>query len=344
MAHTHSHSHGGEAQAYYLDQLCTIALCGGLAGVGILMWYHDLLQFILAPQFHLPVLAGSLTLLVLVLIRAVVLWRSVDRAVPQTHDHAHGHDHAHDHAHGHDHAHDHAHNHAHDHGHTHDHPHDHDHTHNHPHDHGHDHDHGWNPWRYAVLMLPIALYLLDLPNPGFSQDYLAARLASHQVENMDLVQTEAPQLAGTVVGLLGAPGDGGLLALTTAAVLHERNDVPLPLEFNDLKEAAFIPAKRRNLDGKTARVLGQFLPGASETSASLIRTKMSCCIADATPLNVIIISPEKVAGVVDSLQWVEVEGQIQFRKRKDKDEFIPVLQIKGRDKIKKAEAPKNPYI
>src|SRR5262249_6847626 len=121
-----------------------------------------------------------LTLLALVVIRAVAVWRSVD-AAPHTHDHDHDHEHC-----GHDHG---------DCGHEHEHGiqsatqttgfsaaatppalsapvhhHDHDHGHNHSHDHGHDHDHGWAPWRYVVLLLPVVLYFLNLPNQGFTAD------------------------------------------------------------------------------------------------------------------------------------------------------------------------------
>src|SRR5262245_10474480 len=31
-----------------------------------------------------------------------------------------------------------------------------------------DHDHGWAPWRYAVLVLPVVLYSLGLPNKGLT--------------------------------------------------------------------------------------------------------------------------------------------------------------------------------
>src|SRR5207248_10502010 len=64
-----------------------------------------------------------------------------------------------------DHGHDHHHHHDHDHGHDHDHAHDHHDHHHHDHDHAHDHghSHGWTPAKYAVLLLPLVLYLLHLP-------------------------------------------------------------------------------------------------------------------------------------------------------------------------------------
>src|SRR5262245_44671092 len=112
MAHAHSH----EGENYYLDQLCTIGVCGALGGVAIMMYVQGMLQYILVKQFHLWVLLGGIALLVLVLVRAVALWFSAGR-VSHAHNHNHDHDHAHHH---HDHGHDH------DHG---DHQHEHEHCH-----------------------------------------------------------------------------------------------------------------------------------------------------------------------------------------------------------------------
>jgi hypothetical protein len=327
-----------------MDQLCTIALCGGLGVVGILMYQQGLLTYILAEQFHLPVLAGCIALLVLVAIRAVVLWRSVDKAA------AHSHDHDHSHAASDGDCHDHGHEHCHDH--QHDHEHNHDHSpapavaccgHNHGHDHGHDHDHehGWQPWRYMVLLLPIALYLLDLPNRGFSQDYLLHRLP--QLENVQLMNQDGAATAAATVGSLGVAQDGPWLALANLAARGDVDDKPYFIDFNELKQAAYVPQLRSALDGKTRKVLGQFVHGDTDFTCSLVRIKMQCCAADAQPLNVVIISPEKLAGI-QPMTWVEIEGTVQFRKRKDKNEYLPVLQIKGKDKIKQTEAPKNPYL
>src|SRR5207302_782376 len=135
----------------YLEQLCTIAICGLMGGVTILLWYQNLLRYILAEKFHAPVLWGGFAILVLVVIRAVAIWVEAGQA-RAAHDHNHVHDHDHDHDHGEHHHHDHEHAQA--------------HAHDLSHDHG--HDHGWNPWRYIVLMLPIVLYFLGLPNAGLT--------------------------------------------------------------------------------------------------------------------------------------------------------------------------------
>src|SRR5208283_5592873 len=153
------------------------------------------------------VLIAGIVLLILVAIRAVGLWRSVGPAAGGAvlaHDHHHGpgekcsHDHGHDCGHDHDHAHDHAHEAGHDcghdHGHNHDHDHDHDpgheHEHHHAHSHGpgddHGHDHGFSPWRYIILLLPVVLYFLNLPNQGFSASYVGDRLKGEQPANTEI--------------------------------------------------------------------------------------------------------------------------------------------------------------
>lgn len=350
----HSHSHSADAQAYYMDQLCTIALCGGLGVVGILMYRQGLLSYILAEQFHVPVLAGCIALLVLVALRAVVLWRAVDKAA--AHDHGHDHHHDHDHSHEHSHDHDHGEHECCDHDHHHEHDHNHDHAHEDEHaccghapehgkaasdSHGHDHDHSFQPWRYMVLLLPIALYLLDLPNRGFSQDYLLHRLP--QLENVQLMNQDGAATAAATVGSLGAAADGPWLALANLAARTESDDQPFFIEFNELKQAAYVPQLRSALEGKTRKVLGQFVHGDTDFTCSLVRIKMQCCAADAQPLNVVIISPEKLTEI-KPMTWVEIEGTVHFGKRRDKNEYLPVLQIKGRDKIKTTEAPANPYL
>ena len=108
-------------------------------------------------------------------------------------------------------------------------------------------------------------------------------------------------------------------------------------------DSAFLPAQRALYEGRTGRLLGQFVPGNTPNTGSLVRVKMQCCAADAQPLNVVVIAPEPLTGL-KPLQWVEIEGRIQFRKRRDHDEYLPVLQIKGRDQITPAEPPKNPYL
>jgi hypothetical protein len=167
--------------------------------------------------------------------------------------HPHTHDHDHDHANcGHDHNHDHG---AcgHDHGHHHHHHHHEEgvsaqappaalqqglqeklgtvaaaagqHTHDHGHDHSHDdHDHGWAPWRYAVLLVPIALFLLGVPNEG------------RQVKAVDdadvggLQQFKTTLKVPEVAGVLSA---SPLLQTVLVAATTKKNEREVPIYINN---------------------------------------------------------------------------------------------------------------
>lgn len=176
-AHAHA-EHGDDRYAFYLDQLFMIGACGAIAAVTILLWQSNLLGKMLHPKFHLWVAAGGVSLLALVVIRAIAVWRSVDTDAETPHEHGPtcGHDHGLDHGGecGHDHGHDHGHGGecGHDHGHDHGHGHAHSHapSHGHGHSHSHGHDHGAQPWRYVILLLPVFLYFLVLSNPVFDRE------------------------------------------------------------------------------------------------------------------------------------------------------------------------------
>jgi uncharacterized membrane protein YcgQ (UPF0703/DUF1980 family) len=289
------HEHASPEDPYFLDQLCTVAICGAIGGVALMMWYPDaegksLLATLLHPRFVPFVLYGGIVLLILTLIRAVTLWFAAAPAAEHVHE-----DHDHDHEH-------------------HDHDHSHAHSHSHSHSHGHDHDHGWNPWRYAVLLLPVVLFFLNLPpSHGFSADYLRKQIASDPLENNDLMD----------------------LATRGNEVLH--------LQFTELDQAAAYPDKREFYEGKIGLLKGQYLPGNNDRECSLVRLKIFCCAQDVIPLRVKILAPESL-GVFKPMEWVEVEGQIQFRKRKGRDEFVPVLQLRSAADIRPTQPDANMYL
>jgi hypothetical protein len=276
MAHDHSHD---DRNSYYLNQLFTIAVCGALGGVTVMLWYSGKLRFLVVERFWLPTLIGGITLLVLVLVRAIAVWRSVDESQHAGHSHDHDHDHCdHDHDHcNHDHAHEHTH--VHEHGH-------------HGHDHG--HDHGWAPWRYVVLLVPVVLYFLNLPNEGFSAAY-GDRLKDVQ---LDLPTTLSEDKGDFEIG------------------------------FAELQQASLSPEQRDAYEGRTVTLIGQYSE-VSEKRFTLVRYKMACCARDAVPLNAVIMIDPKSDQRIDRDKyrdkWVEVRGRIHFFAKPGSAEFITAL-------------------
>jgi hypothetical protein len=307
MAHDHHHN-GESARDYFVEQLLTIFVVGALGAVGILMYRDGKLNYILAAPFHLPVLVGGIAVLVLVAVRAVAVWQEAG----QTHAH-HDHEHAHhehgpdcDHDHGpeqkhghpvHLHAYDHPHEHGpdcqHDHGHAHaddKHNRDHDHA---ADDHGHSHDLTWVFARMMVLFFPVALYLIGVPNQGFSADRIAKMLAKEEALNVDV---------GSV-----ATGEGSVLS------------------FNDLNEAAYDESKRDALNGTVGILVGRF-DRIADKEFRLFRLKMTCCAADTVPLKVRILTRTAVSGFTNN-EWVKVKGEVRFVQQPGSAQFIPVIAV-----------------
>ncbi len=350
MGHSHDHSHGDRSQ-YYKEQLLTILVCGAFGVVTVVLYASGTLNNMLAVKFHLWVLLGGAALLVMSAINAVAVWFSVGeaKAAPaHEHDHDHPHDHAHSNGHSHDHDHgDHHHHHDHahcDHDHDHVHAHDHVHTHTHAetavktdvgapiaapslqtdtpavapaHDHGHDgHDHGWAPWRYAVLLLPVAIYFV--------------------------VPLDALSAAGAKPVEVDASAAPGV----------DKNEEDFSITFQQLELAALYPENRGFYEGKTVRLIGQYVPKDAHMF-TLRRLKISCCVADGVPLNAVILLDPKSGKTLPSEQlqgkWVQVTGRVEFLPRTGGG-FATTLVLAPTEKrpltelVKEVPPPGNPYL
>ncbi len=364
MAHDHAHDHG-DGNSYYIEQLFTIAVCGAIGGVMVLMYVSGRVRFLFGANEtqHMRVLLGGAGLVAIVLIRAVYVWVAVGQKKPalKAHDHAHddcghvhgdcGHDHAHEHHH-HEHAHEHHHHdHAHEEGikvaaspaltslplaastvpalaHTHDHghAHDHGHDHGHGHDHDHDHDHGWAPWRFMLLLLPVILFFLGLPNQGILKGADESNLNEEDKQALAKVDND-----------------------------YGKGDKVKPLSFLDLERASMNVNARDDLEGRLINVTGQYF-GTDPHRFTLQRFKINCCAADAIPLNaVIMINPEdqkkyELSPGQYQGKWVSVTGRVYFLRQPNGEYRTAILIHPTKDKdnsvadlVKVIPAESNPY-
>lgn len=320
---SHSHAHGEAQGNYFLDQLFTILACGGVGLVAVLMYRDGTVSRILVPMFYVPVFIGGLAILAMAMVRAVAVWQLAGaRAAAASHDeenHDHGHGHSHGHEHSHSHGHDHAHSHDEECGHSHSHGdecgHDHSHAHAHADAEGEEqHNHGWAPWRYMVLAVPIFLYFLGLPREG---------LYSKGIEQQtSRGSTQDPKRQG--LSLLA-----GGSAMTK--VLRKTDPATHVLPFKKLSEAAAIPSQQEIYEGDYGILRGQFIPLRSGQEFTLLRVNRTCCVADEVMLEIRIIAPEAIQGLLPE-QWIRVKGLISFQ-RNEKGKWIPVLTLQSNDDI-----------
>ncbi len=205
----------------------------------------------------------------------------------------------------HDHAHDH-----HDHDH---HGHAHDHDHHHHHHAGHSHNHGLTWSGVALVLLPI---VLGLAVPA--QPLGASALANREV-NTGLNQSSLP-------GILGVPSQKA----TT-----DKNILDWWQSFRASSDANADPT----LIGQPARIVGFVYkdPQYGPDHFMLVRYIVSCCVADASALALLIASPESATLAED--QWIEVSGT--FAAGNLPDWQLPVLQASA---ITPVDVPDLPYL
>jgi hypothetical protein len=168
------------------------------------------------------------------------------------------------------------------------------------------HEHGWRPWRYIVLCLPIMLFFLGLPNQGFS--------------SAKAIEVEESELN-----------------------IKDRGGNVIHLDFRDLERWAFDEAKREWSEGRTGMIQGQFAPGKSSHTFALFRDKIISCPCDRIRIYVAVLSPDGV-GQFKSGSWVQATGQIQYRKRMDRDEYVPVLKLRSQADIVSIPPDDDPFL
>jgi hypothetical protein len=312
MAHDHHH---GDRNAFYMEQLLTIGVCAAFGGVVLLLWHSGVLKNMLAEKFHIWVFLGGASLLAMAIINSVAVWFSVGEAKAVPVD-AHDHDHAHC---DHDHA-------------------QHDHAHEHAHaecgtqtaptalamaapvsDCGHEgHDHGWAPWRYAVLLLPVAIYFV--------------------------VPLEALSSTG------GGAVDVDPTAAASAMKGTSKGD-DFSITFQQLNLAAVYADNREFYENKTVKLIGQYVP-IDNRHFTLRRFKISCCAADAVPLSAVIMADREAKQPLpsDSLQgkWVEAIGRVEFLRSAGGGGYTTTLILPTdralNDVLKEVPPPVNPYL
>jgi uncharacterized membrane protein YcgQ (UPF0703/DUF1980 family) len=337
-----AHSHLGcqSPKDYFTEQLLTILVCGGLGFVGVQLYMNDMLKHILAPQFHLPVLIGSVAVLVLVAVRAVSVWKEAgslqpidDMSCQENHVHTAACNHL-------------------------------------PglpagtaadaklvDDHGHSHDMAWVFVRMLVLAIPIVLFALGVPNSGFSLERQQKILGKEAAFNLSPKELEEMAKAPTTTELepVSTQPDGSKVrVLKTKDGLKIREIVPLSgetkyavaldagiaMSFNELNDAAFDADKRAAYTGQTAILQGRFNK-LTDKEFTLYRLKMTCCGADAVPLKVRIIAPQVPAASPG--EWVKVRGVIRFIKAAGQDRYTPVLVLSDIKDVERNVEVQNEY-
>ena len=184
--------------------------------------------------------------------------------------------------------------------------------HDHDHEPTHSHDVSWAG--LFLLALPVVLGLLVEPRP----------LGASALQNREIN-------IGSDVALASASApDGSELSVIAAA--GERNI----LDWLYLFQRSADPA---SFDGEEAHVIGFVYRDDRFADAQFMvsRFTVSCCVADAAPIGLIVEWPDSAVLTPDS--WVEVSGTIQARTFNGIE--MPVLVANS---VAPTETPSQPYL
>lgn len=108
----------------------------------------------------------------------------------------------------------------------------------------------------------------------------------------------------------------------------------------DLLYAAEEPTLQKPFRGKSAEVIGQFMPAKTNNATgkrfNLVRMFMTCCAADAQPVSLLVDTSESgdLPKNVSEMVWTRVVGHIEFPLENGK--AIAVLKAKA---VEKTEPP-----
>ena len=183
-----------------------------------------------------------------------------------------------------------------------------------------------------LLLVPIILFLLGLPNKGPQ-----AHAVTFHVDSTN-------ETAGYAGMIAAAPANqGDMLAWLAALYMTEQEGTDVA--FKDLENyASQSDTFREEKKGKTVRVRGQFAPRfGSDVLFGLVRFRIQCCGADAIPLAVPIVSRESLASLgLKQGEWVKVTGIIDFAQVDGQPKTL--LRVLNVNKIERCPPDSNPYI
>ncbi len=188
------------------------------------------------------------------------------------------------------------------------------HVHDDDHEHEHEHSHDVSWAGLLLLALPVVLGLLVEPRP----------LGASALQNREIN-------IGNDVSLTSASAPEGS-ELNVIANAGERNI----LDWLYLFQRSSDPA---SFDGEEAHVIGfVYRDGRfTDTQFMVSRFTVSCCVADAAPIGLIVEWPDTAVLTPDS--WVDVSGTLQART------FNGVtMSVLIADSVTPTETPSQPYL
>jgi len=115
----------------------------------------------------------------------------------------------------------------------------------------------------------------------------------------------------------------------------------MPIQVIDLLYAVQMPTYREEFEGKSAELIGQFVPMTTGNPKGnrfqVIRLFITCCAADAKPVGVTIQYDKPLK--VSEMGWVKITGKPTFPMEGGRRTAVLMA-----DKVEECPAPAEPFV
>jgi uncharacterized membrane protein YraQ (UPF0718 family) len=207
---------------------------------------------------------------------------------------------------------------------------------------------------YTAIIVQVFIYSLAVH--AFWEKYADRLIDPKQSSAPTMTEKEIEETAVKVtrtVGLLAPSLGTSQMSLASAVGIMtiDPSEKISEITFLQLENASMTPEQRHFYQGRRVRLQGQFSPISNE-SFTLVRYKINCCAADATPLRArIFVVPEQSLPISQYRgKWVRVTGRVQFIQEYPNGPFHTALIVtpterEGLDKLIEVVPPDpNPFV
>jgi uncharacterized repeat protein (TIGR03943 family) len=201
-------------------------------------------------------------------------------------------------------------------------------------------------FKTLVLLLPLSVVVLGqsdhytlstITNRGVVQDLRqlpAAKVSTPSIPPATASSSASAPSSSPPQAEVQQSGEG-----TATATAPESG--AMPIQVIDLLYAVQMPTYREEFEGKSAELIGQFVPMTTGNPKGnrfqVIRLFITCCAADAKPVGVTIQYDKPLK--VSEMGWVKITGKPTFPMEGGRRTAVLMA-----DKVEECPAPAEPFV
>jgi uncharacterized repeat protein (TIGR03943 family) len=208
------------------------------------------------------------------------------------------------------------------------------------HHHGEEKGAGMLLFKTLVLLLPLSIVVLGQSN-HYTLSTITNRGVVQDLSQLPAAKVLAPESASAPPPSSTTPQAGDQQTGEGMATASASESGAMPIQVIDLLYAVQMPTYREEFEGKSAELIGQFVPMTTGNPKGnrfqVIRLFITCCAADAKPVGVTVQYDKPLK--VSEMGWVKITGNPTFPMEGGRRTAVLMA-----DKVEECPAPAEPFV